>query len=72
MTQPAGAQEPGTISWREGLLALADGSIFEGEVLGFDPPAAGAHSGSSQGPGPRRVSKQSRPTRRPVRWFSIP
>jgi carbamoyl-phosphate synthase small subunit len=52
VTQPTGAQEPGTISWREGLLALADGSIFEGEVLGFDPPAAGAHSGSSLGPGP--------------------
>jgi carbamoyl-phosphate synthase small subunit len=23
-------------AWREGLLALADGSVFEGEVLGFD------------------------------------
>ena len=23
-------------SWRDGLLALADGSVFEGEVLGFD------------------------------------
>jgi carbamoyl-phosphate synthase small subunit len=33
-------------SWREGLLALADGSLFEGEVLGFDldagPPTAPA------------------------------
>jgi carbamoyl-phosphate synthase small subunit len=24
-------------AWRDGLLALADGSVFEGEVLGFDP-----------------------------------
>ncbi len=29
------------MAWREGLLALADGSLFEGEVLGFD--AAGGH-----------------------------
>ncbi len=34
-------------SWRDGLLALADGSVFEGEVLGFDlngssPPAGPA------------------------------
>jgi carbamoyl-phosphate synthase small subunit len=35
------------MAWREGLLALADGSVFEGEVLGFDalergtPAAAG-------------------------------
>ena len=26
------------MAWREGLLALADGSVFEGEVLGFDEP----------------------------------
>jgi carbamoyl-phosphate synthase small subunit len=26
-----------TLSWREGLLALADGSIFEGEVLAVQP-----------------------------------
>ena len=26
------------LAWREGLLALADGSVFEGEVLGFGPP----------------------------------
>ena len=26
-----------TLAWREGLLALADGSVFEGEVLGFGP-----------------------------------
>ncbi|MGD0811490.1 MAG: glutamine-hydrolyzing carbamoyl-phosphate synthase small subunit [Acidimicrobiales bacterium] len=26
------------LGWREGLLALADGSVFEGEVLGFGPP----------------------------------
>ena len=24
------------MAWRDGLLALADGSVFEGEVLGFD------------------------------------
>ena len=34
-----------TLSWREGLLALADGSLFEGEVLAFGPgpgePGAG-------------------------------
>ncbi len=29
-----------TARWREGLLALADGSVFEGEVLGFDDPGA--------------------------------
>ena len=26
------------MAWREGVLALADGSVFEGEVLGFDAP----------------------------------
>ena len=26
-----------TLSWRVGLLALADGSIFEGEVLAVEP-----------------------------------
>ncbi len=30
------------MAWREGLLALADGSLFEGEVLGFDEPERGA------------------------------
>jgi carbamoyl-phosphate synthase small subunit len=32
-----GAAAP-EMAWREGLLALADGSVFEGEVLGFDSP----------------------------------
>ncbi len=30
------------MAWREGLLALADGSVFEGEVLGFDTAERGA------------------------------
>ena len=29
------------MTWREGLLALADGSVFEGEVLGFDAAEGG-------------------------------
>ena len=33
MTAADTSQESG---WRDGLLALADGSVFEGEVLGFD------------------------------------
>ena len=33
MTAAAVGPEAG---WREGMLALADGSVFEGEVLGFD------------------------------------
>jgi carbamoyl-phosphate synthase small subunit len=45
VTASTSDREPTTPSWREGLLALADGSVFEGEVLGFEleptPPAAG-------------------------------
>lgn len=41
----AGRTEAGWATWREGLLVLADGSVFEGEVLGWDERAGG------QGPG---------------------
>ena len=34
-----------TEPWREGLLVLADGSVFEGEVLGFGQDATGPVTG---------------------------
>jgi carbamoyl-phosphate synthase small subunit len=47
MTAADTSQESG---WRDGLLALADGSVFEGEVLGFDSEvdeAGGAEAASA-------------------------
>jgi carbamoyl-phosphate synthase small subunit len=33
------------VTLREGLLVLADGSVFEGELIGADPPGAGVATG---------------------------
>ncbi len=42
-----------TLSWREGLLALADGSLFEGEVLAFGPRSGEPRSGEPRSGEPR-------------------
>ena len=48
--RPDGARPDGGAPqgpWRDGLLVLADGSVFEGEVLGFGPPAHAAGAGGT-------------------------
>ena len=66
MTAADTSQESG---WRDGLLALADGSVFEGEVLGFDSEVDEA--------GRAEVASAALPAagdlcRRLERWSSIP
>lgn len=54
MTRAAPAAWEGSsraaLAWREGLLVLADGSVFEGDVLGFPsgPPGAPAKPASGE------------------------